>query len=254
MVCIQVFLASSCLGGSLLLLFSRFLTRVPVPAFAQSGACAIAMPVVRTCPRPLGRPFSGARFLSKGLQRMLTWPNRCWSLIRRYSHTDRAIRWCVTLIKVALVVGAAACLSIFLPELYAEREDPRREAPLSIEATKLVGKWELFEAKEPGQPYRPSLRGRAFSPNGPEAFALVVEYRADGTFCRVTREGEKQRIEQGTWTLEGHELRLISPRGVTQAVVYVRLDQPDRFTAIEVHEETLEPGLFVRFRRVEGPT
>jgi hypothetical protein len=181
-----------------------------------------------------------ARQLREGSCRVSTW-----------SLKEMALRWGVRLGKLGLVLAAAASLSVFLPELYAEREKPHLAASLSSEAARLVGTWEVCEAKEPGQPYRPSVRGRCFSSGGPEAFGLVIEYRHDGTFSRLTRDGSRQHIDHGTWSLSGHELRLASPQGAMQAVLYVRLDDLDRFTAVEVHEETPEPGLFVRYRRAE---
>lgn len=116
----------------------------------------------------------------------------------------------------------------------------------------LIGRWEIVETKEPGKPYRPGYKGRPFVKNGANAFSLIVEYRKDGTMRRISRKGPRDLVEEGAWTMSGHELRQKMKGSPLQEVIYIRFDSPHEYTFIEVYEESPDPGLFARFRRVQA--
>jgi hypothetical protein len=115
----------------------------------------------------------------------------------------------------------------------------------------LAGKWEIYQAKEPGKPYRKGYRGRPFVSKGPNAYTIVVQYKPDGTFKRVSRIGKNEKIDQGHWELEGSELRQKQKGRSNEEVIYIRFDGPDHYTSIEVFEETSDPGTFARYKRIE---
>jgi len=146
-----------------------------------------------------------------------------------------------------------ACLLFFGPlfspcsAVSAEKRKPK----LSKEAAKLVGRWAIYQTKEPGKPFRQSYKGRPFVMKGANAFTLIVEYRPDGTFSRFSRIGEKETIHEGKWKYAGHELRHKRKKVAQEEVMYVRFDGAGQFTSIEVYEKTADPGLFARFRRVD---
>ncbi len=75
------------------------------------------------------------------------------------------------------------------------------------DSTKLVGVWEIFQTKEPGKPYRQAYKGRSFVSRGVHAFTLILEYRGDGTFRRVSQIGNDEKVQDGTWKFSGNELR-----------------------------------------------
>jgi hypothetical protein len=115
----------------------------------------------------------------------------------------------------------------------------------------LVGHWMIVATKEPGKPYREGYKGRPFVPKGANAFTLLMEYRGDGTFRRITRIGDKETVHEGTWVLSGHELRHKRKGTNEDEVMYIRFDSPGQFTSIEVFEKTRDPGLFARFRKTD---
>lgn len=149
-----------------------------------------------------------------------------------------------------LVICAALVLSLFFPPLYAleDKTVQQRTAPKVSE--ELVGVWEIDRTKEPGKPYSQGYKGRPFVSKGPNAFTLVLEYRGDGTFRRISRLGEKETVQEGKWVLSGHELRHRRLGARQDEVMYVRFDGPDRYTSLEVFEETSDPGLFAQFKRL----
>ncbi len=116
----------------------------------------------------------------------------------------------------------------------------------------LCGKWEIFKTKEPGKPYRSGFRGRPFVRRGPHAFTLILEYRDDGTFRKVSRIAGKEVVREGEWSLTGHELRQKTKGRSGEEVVYVRFDGPNVHTLVEVYEKSPHPGLFAKFRRISN--
>jgi len=119
------------------------------------------------------------------------------------------------------------------------------------EAGRLVGRWLIVQTKEPGKPYQDGYRGRPFVAEGHNAFTLIMEYRKDGTFRRISRVGDKETVHEGAWRFSGHELRHKRKESAGEEVMYIRFDNPNQFTSIEVYEDTPDPGLFARFKRVE---
>ncbi len=126
--------------------------------------------------------------------------------------------------------------------------DPKQALP--GEDKKIVGAWEIVRTKEPGKPYRSGYQGRPFSRKGANAYTMIIEYRKDGTFRRIARFGSKEVVHEGVWSLNGHELRLKPKKKRDEEVLYIRFDEPDRFTSIEVYEETSDPGIFAQFRKI----
>lgn len=152
---------------------------------------------------------------------------------------------------MATLVVAGFLLSLFLPPLYA-LEGKRKDQPtLDKSAARIVGIWEIVRAKEPGMPYRSGYKGRPFVTKGPNAFTLIVEYRQDGTFRRVSRMGTKESVQKGYWKLSGHELRHRREGTADEEIMYVRFDRPNLYTSIEVYEDTPDPGLFAQFKRMQ---
>ena len=152
--------------------------------------------------------------------------------------------------RLPVLICAGFLLSIFLPPLYAlDEKHPPPTPQLSGDAAKLVGVWEITRTKEPGKPYRTGFRGRPFVSKGPNSFTLVLEYRRDGTYRRVVRISGKETVQKGRWTLSGHELRQRAKGRSEDEVVYLRFDEPDRYTSIEVYEDTNTPGLFAQYQK-----
>ena len=150
---------------------------------------------------------------------------------------------------VAPVLCVALVLSLSISLLYAQDEKQIKKAAMNEQSAKLLGVWEIFQTKEPGKPYRHEYRGRPFVSRGEHAFTLLLEYREDGTFRRISRIGNDDKIQEGTWKLSGNELRL-KAKGVSEdEVMYVRFDDPNQYTCIEVFEDTHDPGLFAQFKR-----
>lgn len=150
-----------------------------------------------------------------------------------------------------MVLLAAFFLSIFLPSIYAldeKKTDARQQA---VPQEQLLGVWEIAQTKEPGKPYRDGYKGMPFVSRGANAFTLVLEYRNDGTFRRTSRIGDKETIQDGTWKFSGHELRHRRTGARDEEVMYVRFDNPDQYTSLEVFESTSDPGLFAQFRRTK---
>lgn len=147
---------------------------------------------------------------------------------------------------IALIVVSGA----LAPSVYGQAQASKR-VRLDPLASRLVGTWEVTHTKEPGKPYRPSYRGQPFVSTGPNAFTLIMEYRKDGTFRRVTRVGTNESVQEGTWKLTGHELRHDRPGALEAEIMYIRFDGPDQYTTVDVYEGTPDPGLFGRFKRVK---
>jgi hypothetical protein len=142
-------------------------------------------------------------------------------------------------------------LSLLLPPIYAQEKKVEKKSVLTQEATQLLGAWEIVNTKEPSQPYRTGYKGRPFVTKGPHAFTLIMEFQDDGNFRRISRVGENETIQEGTWKLVGHELSQ-QRKGVSEPeVIYVRFDGPNQYTSIEVYEGTPDPGLFAQFKRVQ---
>ena len=114
----------------------------------------------------------------------------------------------------------------------------------------LIGRWEIVETKEPGKPYRQGYKGNPFVQSGPNAFSLEFEYRKDGTMKRISRKGRQKVVDEGSWTMSGKELRHKFKGSPVEEVIYIRFDSPDEYTFIDVYEDTPDPGLFARFRRI----
>lgn len=149
-------------------------------------------------------------------------------------------RYTLIILFLALIVGAA-----WFPAV-AEKDSKLADNDVSP----LVGMWEIYQTKEPGQPYRRGYKGRPFVLKGPNAFTIVLEYRKDGTFTRISRVGDSETKTDGKWKLDGHELRQQTNGARETEVLYVRFDGPNEFTSIEVFEDTTDPGLFAKFRRI----
>ncbi len=148
------------------------------------------------------------------------------------------------------LVCASFVLSVLLPPIYALEERKGSKTVDNEVASKLVGTWEIIRTKEPGKPYAEGYKGRPFVSKGANAFTLILEYRNDGTFRRISRVGEKETVQQGTWVLAGHELRHRRAGAHEEEVMYIRFDSPNQYTSLEVFEDTPDPGLFAQFRRV----
>lgn len=126
--------------------------------------------------------------------------------------------------------------------------DPKKVLPGDEE--KMIGAWEIVRTKEPGKPYRSGYQGRPFSRKGANAYTVIIEYRKDGTFRRTARFGSKEVVHEGVWSLNGHELRLKPKKKPGEEVLYIRFDEPNRCTFIEVYEEASDPGIFAQFRKI----
>lgn len=136
------------------------------------------------------------------------------------------------------------------PPLYALEERNNPNPGIAHDANELVGTWEIIRTKEAGKPYFQGYRGRPFVSKGANAFTLILEYRKDGTFRRISRVGENETIQEGQWALSGHELRHRRLGAKREEVIYMRFDSTDQYTSLEVFEDTPDPGLFAQFKRV----
>ncbi len=154
-------------------------------------------------------------------------------------------------IRIALIVVTGLVMSVVLPPLYAQQDKAAQKGPvLDKAAEQLVGVWQIYKTKEPAKPYQESFKGHPFVNRGPNAFTLLLEYKSDGTFRRISRIGSQETIEEGTWKFSGNELRHQRKGASEQEVLYVRFDNPNQYTSVEVYEQTPDPGLFAQFRRV----
>jgi hypothetical protein len=153
-------------------------------------------------------------------------------------------------LRTVFLVSAGFLLSVLLPPPYALDDKTISKPVLNEESTRLVGTWEIARTKEPGRPYLDGYKGRPFVSKGANAFTLIMEYREDGTFRRLSRIGGKESVQQGKWQLSGHELRHRRVGARDEEVMYIRFDKPDLYTSIEVYEETPDPGLFAQFRKM----
>lgn len=153
--------------------------------------------------------------------------------------------------RAIVLLSAGFLVSLFLPPIYALDDSAKTKPALDKDAKNLVGVWEIVKTKEPGKPYRTGYKGRPFVASGANAFTLIMEYRDDGTFRRVSRIGGTEDVQQGSWQLSGHELRHQRTGSASQEVIYIRFDKPNQYTSIEVYEDTPDPGLFAQFSRVK---
>jgi hypothetical protein len=126
---------------------------------------------------------------------------------KQFSHTRIERNSQVTVKRLILTVFLAFFLSVLFPPIYAQDEKLSSKISLDKDAHQLIGRWEIFETKEPGKPYLSSYKGRPFVSRGANAFTLILEYSYDGTFRRIARVGNDETVEEGTWRLSGHELR-----------------------------------------------
>ncbi len=149
--------------------------------------------------------------------------------------------------RIVLALGVAALLS--WPAVEAQPQG--KASDLEKEATQLLGRWIIVQSKEPGKPYTDGYKGRPFVREGPNSFILILEYRQDGTFRRISRVDGVDTIHEGTWKLSGHELTQKRKGQGADEVMYIRFDGPDAFTSIEVYEESNDPGLFAKFKRIQ---
>ena len=135
--------------------------------------------------------------------------------------------------------------------LFPDGGDAKEQAPkLNKAAARLLGMWEIHKIKEPGKHYQRSYRGRPLVAKGPHAFTLIIQYREDGSFVRTTRAGRAETVQEGKWSLTGHELRQTRQGNLPDEVMYIRFDGPNKFTSIEVYEDCSHPGTFAQFKRV----
>ncbi len=153
--------------------------------------------------------------------------------------------------RLALVLCAGAILSLSMPPIYAQETKQPKKFAMNGESTKLLGAWEITQTKEPGKPYRQAYKGRPFVSRGVHAFTLILEYRDDGTFRRIRRIGNDEKVQEGTWKFSGNELRHKRNGAYEEEVMYVRFDDANHYTAIEVFEDTPDPGLFAQFTRLQ---
>lgn len=151
--------------------------------------------------------------------------------------------------RIVIVLIAGFFLSLYLPSIYARDDADDKKKALDEASAMLVGLWEIFQTKEVGKPYLPGYKGHPFVTKGANAFTLIFEYRKDGTFRRVSRIGPNETVHEGTWKLVGHELRHQRPGAAGDEVMYVRFDNPNQYTSMEVYEDTPDPGLFAQFKR-----
>jgi len=159
--------------------------------------------------------------------------------------------WLVSIKRAVAMVVAGFVLSLLLPPIYAQDKKTDKKPALSQEAAQIVGTWEIINTKEPGQPYKTGYKGRPFVTKGPHAYTLIMEFQDNGTFRRISRIGDDNKVQEGTWNLVGHELRQQRKGSSEPEVIYVRFDGPDQYTSIEVYETTPDPGLFAQFKRVQ---
>lgn len=157
----------------------------------------------------------------------------------------------MSITRIVLLVVAGFLLSIFLPPIYAQDQKNTGKPAVDQETAQLVGIWEISRTKAPGKPYTTGYQGIPFVSKGANAFTLVLEYRKDGSFRRVSRVGDKETVQEGTWKLSGHELRHRRNGQQEEEVMYVRFDSHDSYTSTEVFEESADPGLFAQFKRAK---
>jgi hypothetical protein len=163
-------------------------------------------------------------------------------IIRYSTIKERAVR----LKQISALIFAVVCLSFASSSIGKDQNKTK----LDKASSQLLGMWEIHMIKEPGKHYRRSYKGRPLVAKGPHAFTLIIEYRKDGSFIRTTRVGEKETIQEGKWSLIGHELRQTRHGNLPDEVMYIRFDGPNRFTSIEVYEGCSDPGTFAQYKRV----
>jgi len=154
------------------------------------------------------------------------------------------VPWCLAL--TLAILGSALATPV-----EAQQRRTASNVALDPYAAQMVGVWEVFQTKEPGHPYKASYKEHPFVAKGANAFTLFFEYRKDGTFRRITRVGSTETIQEGSWKMSGHELRHERPGALEEEVMFIRFDNPDQYTSIDVYEGSPDPGLFGRFKRVK---
>ncbi len=115
----------------------------------------------------------------------------------------------------------------------------------------LVGRWEIYQTKAPGRAYDARYKGRSFVSTGPHAYTVIYQYNPDGTFQRTTKIDGKDIPETGKWTYSGNAMKLQLDKGREDEVFYVRFDDQNQITVVEVYEGTSDPGMFAQFRRIK---
>ncbi|MBI5248438.1 MAG: hypothetical protein HY912_02990 [Desulfomonile tiedjei] len=153
--------------------------------------------------------------------------------------------------RMVFILSAGFVLSVLLPAIYAQDLKKTPQQKLDPASGRLVGTWEIFRTKEPGQPYRDGYKGRPFVHKGPNAFTLIMEYHDDGTFKRVSRVGGNDTVQNGNWKLSGNELRHLRKGSIDEEIMYLRFDSTNQYTSIEVFESSADPGLFAQFKRAD---
>ncbi|MCL5124976.1 MAG: hypothetical protein M1511_10860 [Deltaproteobacteria bacterium] len=156
----------------------------------------------------------------------------------------------MTVKRLVLTMLLAFVMSVLLPPIYAQDNKVVGKTSLDKESSQLLGKWEIYETKEPGKPYLESYKGRPFVSKGANAFTLILQYNNDGTFRRTAIIGDSQTVEEGTWRLSGHELRHKRKGASEEEIMYVRFNDKNHYVSTEVFEDTSDPGLFAKFRRI----
>lgn len=145
-----------------------------------------------------------------------------------------------------VATGLVLCLLVFPVCGQEEKTSKQSEGTTN----QLVGVWEIDKTKEPHKPYEPGYKGRPFVSKGPQAFTLILDYRQDGTFRRLSRIGPSETVQDGTWKFSCKELRQRMQGAGQEEIIYVRFEDPDHFTSIEVYEDSADPGLFAKFKRM----
>jgi hypothetical protein len=154
----------------------------------------------------------------------------------------------VSVKQISALILVVVCLCAYSSSTNAVKDSIK----LDKASARLLGMWEIHMIKEPGKHYRRSYKGHPFVVKGPHAFTLIIQYLKDGSFKRIMRIGDKETVQEGKWSLAGHELRQTRPGNLPDEVMYIRFDGPDQFTSIEVYEACSDPGTFVKFKRINN--
>ena len=133
----------------------------------------------------------------------------------------------MTVRPVALLICAGFILSLSMTPIYAQEAKQIKKTTMNGESAKLVGVWEISQAKEPGKPYGKAYKGCPFVSRGVHAFTLILEYQDDWTFHRVSRIGNDEKVQDGTWKFSGSELRLKRNGAFEEEVMYVTIRRPE---------------------------
>ncbi len=148
----------------------------------------------------------------------------------------------------SILLAFSVLVFVILSVIYVQ--DHQKVVAADNPVNPLVGVWEIYQTKAHGKPYAASYNGRPFVSKGQNAFTLILDYKNDGTFKRTSRVGANETAQEGTWKLDGKELRQKVAQDPKEEVLYLRFDSPNQFTSVEVFENCSDPGLFARFIRV----